>query len=553
MSWRTLRCALGLYATYLVIRLALGAFWVYQEYGDVNSLTKASQTSLPKDLTNLRDHSGLAAVTLADPMIRAASSLPAVGPWIRLAGEGSASISTIASDTAKLYPLVNGRAGAALGTNTVAPRIHSLFAQMHVLSGITRSIASSGIAHPKALDAAIALLAKLDRNRTVLEKYAQFGASIKSEPGTQSWLLATQNLAEARGTGGILGSFAVVKITDGKLRLAQVGSDSYLDTAGAVDYRSLPIDANSIWGMIDPADWRDLNASAHVPYAGQQLYDSWRKIFSVKLHGVIFLGQGITQNLVALAGSVSYDGHTLDGNNAADYLAKGIYADYPDPAKKNEFLAGFMRALFGRLTSGPLAIDAFIKSLDKAKTGDKLYVWSPDKSVQSRLGSWNLSGAVPTTAGNYVLASDINGGGNKLEAYLHQRQELITCLATGVNVFTDSVSNLAPKSGLPAYTSPRLDLPLGANKHVGSNLDLITVYLPVGAEATDFSLDGQPVGAGDAYDRGHEILVFMVATNPGQTRRVSVTYRLKNSSAPRIETRASLNPISTRVSLADCR
>ncbi|MFM7030066.1 MAG: DUF4012 domain-containing protein [Micrococcales bacterium] len=543
---------LGLYAIYLVIRLALGAYGVYQEYGDLKSLTTTSNAELPQALNNLRDHSGLAAAALADPLVRAASGLPSIGPWIRLADEGSASVSAIASNATMLYPLVDGRAGLVPDPKSIAGGIHTIFAQVHVLSAITAPIPSSGISHPKIVDSAIAELAKVDRNRAVLEKYAQFGAVLKQQSGTQSWLLATQNLAEARGTGGILGSFAVVRITAGKVRLAQVGSDSYLDSVGSVDHSSLPIDANAIWGMIDPADWRDLNASAHVPYAGQQLYDSWKKIFGVKLNGVIFLGQGITQNLVALAGSVSYDGHTLDSNSAADYLAKGIYADYPDPAKKNAFLAGFMRALFERLTSEPLAIDAFVNSLDNAKTGDELYVWSPDKSVESRIGSWNLSGAVPDTSGNYVLASDINGGGNKLEAYLHQRQVLTTCLATGVNVFTDSVSNLAPKSGLPAYTSPRLDLPIGANRHVGSNLDLISVYLPIGAEATDFSLDGQPIGAGDAYDRGHEILVFMVATNPGQTRTVSVTYRLKNSRSPSIETRASFNQISTRVRLTDC-
>ena len=49
---------------------------------------------------------------------------------------------------------------------------------------------------------------------------------IKDKP--QTFLLAFQNSAEARGTGGILGSYAIVKIENGKLTVQKTGSNAEL-------------------------------------------------------------------------------------------------------------------------------------------------------------------------------------------------------------------------------------------------------------------------------------------------------------------------------------
>ena len=396
------------------------------------------------------------------------------------------------------------------------------------------------------------VLSEVNQLEPQLKSMVSVGSAVlASKPGSD-WLVATQNLAEARGTGGILGSYAVVSLTKSGVKLVEAGSDQTLAKYGPVNYRSLPVDTSLIWG-VEPKLWQDLNPSMHAPYTGQQIYDSWLGFKHQKLAGVIFIGQGWAQNLVGLVGPVVVDGTALDASNTADFLAKGIYAKYSDVAKKNDFVKQLMKTLGAQLAAGKFDLTGFTKAVQANQTGDKLFAWSTSHRAQKALIADSAAGYVDGRLGNRVWVGVNNGGGNKIDAYISAsidyRVEVPTAVRkrTSVSNLAITLTNKAPKAGLPAYVNGRLDLAAGAKYQPGSNIDLVTVYLPIGANLSGFLVNNQPFSVHDDVDRGRELVSFRIELDPGESKTLWLAWNLEGKyaldSRPLVTTNSSFNRV----------
>ena len=390
-----------------------------------------------------------------------------------------------------------------------------------------------------------------------------FATVLANPTVNQRWFVATQNLAEARGTGGLLGSYAILNVKNGKITLAEAGSDTKLLAAGGVNHSALPAELNDVWG-VDLNDWRDFNVSAHVPYSGEIIAASWKKAFKQSIDGVLFMGQGTVAEMVAATGPITVQGRTLVAEETQSFLSKGVYAAYPDPAKKNKFVARFMQSLFAKLVTSPPNLPSLLGFVSTQKSADKVYAWSADADTQTDNVAQGIAGVVSETEGSQTWFTLNNAGGNKLDAWLQLKASysLGQCGAVTADGFAGRkgfmavvVRNNAPKSGLPAYTSPRLDLVPGTDYTVGSNRTLLTVYAPVGASAASFKINGKTATAWAAVDRKHPIYVFELQVDPGSTQTVQLEWvepvtNLEGHSTqtvPSLTVPAMLNPVQTRV------
>ena len=378
----------------------------------------------------------------------------------------------------------------------------------------------------------------------------------------QTWFVATQNLAEARGTGGILGSFAIVKIDSGRLSLAGAGSDQDLDRLGRVDPRVLPKNLQVLWGGT-PDEWRDMNVSSHVPYFAKQIYETLAAK-EIAIDGVIVLGQGTVAKLVAATGGMNIDGVQVDSRNIGDFLAKGVYEKYEDVGAKNAWVKAFMHKLFARLSKRDFDYGGIWRSATEELSGDRISAWAKSDQLQSRFLQDGVAGEVSSQPGSVAQISFNNAGGNKLDAYLklEARYSLGKC-----DVMTDLgllgrrakldmlISNDAPKRGLPKYVTPRADLFPGQKLILGSNRTLVSVYAPVDSTIDFFTLNGKTVFASQGFDHKHPVWVFDLSTKPGRSYRLianwvepTVDASGKNTqTAPRLIAPVALNPVKTSV------
>ena len=534
--------ALVLVFLYGVIRLVIMGASLGSTYDELKKV-QASTTDFNTVATSLAksvNSSAAAASAANDPIVQTWNWIPFIGSDFAALGTVSRDGHQILQAAEQVFNFTNSlkQAKGPINTNTVAALRDSVVSLNDSLqtanddfAGIKPADLHFGLGDK--VTTAKALIGKTASAMAVATPMVKIGASLIGAKGTQHWFIATQNLAEARAQGGIIGAYAIVTVKDGKISLSRFGSDIELNSMGPINFSSYPQELRDLWG-VNLADWRDINASANAPYAGQLVYDGWKQHTGQSLDGVIFVGQGTVAHLAAAGGDINVRGNALNENNIVDFLAKGIYAKYPDVGTKNAVVTEVMKALFSNLTTKKLDTNAFFASLANEKTGDRLVAWSSHKDVQQTFTEQGVAGVVSTQMGPNALVTVNNAGGNKLEAYAHVMAKY-TQGRCGLQTFegyyarestiTVNVTNGAPKSGLPAYVTPRLDEDFGfAPRPKGSNRELISIYGPVGSNDDGFFVNGESYFASAGVDRGHPVWVFDIELQPGETKHIKVKF-----------------------------
>ncbi len=381
---------------------------------------------------------------------------------------------------------------------------------------------------------------------------------VLSGDSERTWFVALQNLAEARGTGGIIGAYAILNIDDGAVKMTKSGSDRDLVPTRA-PLTGIPAGYQQIWGTT-PYDIRSVNVSPNFPITGQFVQNEWKAVSGQDLDGVLAIGQGTVQYMLAATGPITIDGETVTAKNVVQFLSLGVYQKYPDATDKNAFVGKLVGQIFTRLQNGQFDLESLLSATAATPTSDRLLAWSNHADVEKQITAAGFDGSVPTAYGPTTAVAVNNGGGNKLEQFLHMSVDysLGTCKSDYLRAgtMTISLTNSAPTSGLPAYVTPRLD---GAHAPVGSNLELVSVYAPVNSGHTTATLDSKAVSGYAGVEDVLSLYVFPVELNPGQTRKLIVRWDEPTAgpsvvdvlgSRPSVITSPSLNPIKVTTNVA---
>jgi hypothetical protein len=116
-----------------------------------------------------------------------------------------------------------------------------------------------------ALQTQISDLAELLDNTTLA---ARLVPSMMGVDGPRSYFMGFQTNAEARGTGGLLGGFGILRFDDGTATVERLGRNSELNKPFAP--LDLGMEFLAQYGPSNPTtDFRNSNLSPHFPYAAQ--------------------------------------------------------------------------------------------------------------------------------------------------------------------------------------------------------------------------------------------------------------------------------------------
>lgn len=562
----TLVCALVAWTALVASRVsnAASALASVVEFSGVvqHDIKNADLEALSVDLRTLDDRTQSLLVAVSDPVLSAGvEGLPYIGAHldaVRDIASAVAGLTFAARPLATVLPALAPDKLVSDGqydTATLA-KLDSTMREIQAQLGV--SIKQVAAIDASALDDRVANVVT-----TVLDTLQQAGTLVDQvEPlvgilpvvlgqsGSHKWLVVLQNLAEARGTGGILGAYAVLDVDDGHLAMAASGSDRDLIPT-PVPFTGLPEDVTTLWGQsID--DIRSVNVSPNFPYAGRLYANSWKAVSGEDVDGVLAFGQGIVQYLLAATGAVTIDGETVDASNVVQFLSLGVYEKYPDATDKNAFVSKLVAEIFQRLQKGAFDLPTLLSATATTATSDRLLAWSPDADTQAELEADGYAGELPTGFGPDTAVAINNGSGNKLEQFLHVTADysLGTCNADFLRDgnLTLTLTNSAPTSGLPSYVTPRSDR---SDAPVGSTLEIVSVYTPVGSGDGVATLDGKSVGGYIGTETNHPLFVFAVDLDPGESRTITMTWQEPTAgpsvvdtlpSQPQLIVPPSLNP-----------
>jgi hypothetical protein len=374
------------------------------------------------------------------------------------------------------------------------------------------------------------LLATLDRVAPAMEN-AAVGARLLppmlGEGGLRRYLLVFQNPAEARGTGGMPGAYAVLTADKGSLALPEFGRDT--DMAGTRPKIDLGAEFAAMYGQYDSVmTWPNSNMSPHFPYAARIWSAAWHAKSGERMDGVLSLDPGALAGLLAAVGPARMaDGTLVTAANVVDLTERTNYVMYPDPVKRKAFLLNVARAAAGRLLTAAgdsQRRPALLRGLYEVLGSGQMTAWSAHANEQRELAARPVGGSVPEGPGPYAGLVVNNAAGTKLDYYLDRALEWSPgrCTGDGREVTVKAVlTNRAPAGGLPSYVTDRLDKPAHGTRK-GDNRLIVSYFATADARLVEASLDGKRPFSSPGTERGHPVYTFDVEVPRGQSRTLTL-------------------------------
>lgn len=416
---------------------------------------------------------------------------------------------------------------------------------------------------------------------------AKLAPSMLGADGPRTYLMAFQNNAEARGTGGLLGGFGVIRFENGTPTIDLLAPNTELDQATAkID---LGPDFNQQYEFANPyTDYRNSNLSPNFPYAARIWKSMWEEQSGITVDGVITVDPVALSYLLGATGPVTLaDGEVINQENVVELTQSTAYSRFkpleppdipPDPAGRwcsfghcsttvyraeqarinseaasalrKKYLQAIATAVVKKVT-GPLsAPQKFLNALGRAASEQRIAVWSAHPSEQAVLENTPLAHMVPDDSAPYAQVIINNLSGNKMDYYLRREIEYAAdgCDSDRRNsTITVKLSNIAaPGAALPEYVAGLQGLApwISLKAPNGTMVSSVRVLATKGSTLLSVTSNGERTQAITHRENGRPSFEVQVAIPPGQSG--DLTFRLSEPTSPG-EPRVPIQPLIDNV------
>ncbi|KWX57719.1 hypothetical protein ASJ79_10700 [Mycobacterium sp. NAZ190054] len=365
--------------------------------------------------------------------------------------------------------------------------------------------------------------------------------------GPRTYFMGFQTNAEARGTGGLLGGFGVLRFENGAPMVDDLGKNTELtDAVATVD---LGPEFDQQYGFTNPkTDYRNSNLSPHFPNAAQIWKSMWAQKTGMNVDGVIAIDPIALSYVLAAVGSVTMpDGEVITKDNVVELTESTAYIRFPtDQVARKNYLQDIANLVVQKVTAPVDSPRALLDALGKAVGERRIAVWSASPEEQALLEQTPLAHIVPNDPAPYANVVINNLGGNKMDYYLERSIEYVADGCDGqtrMSTVTVRVKNTAPADApLPEYVAGTEGLVSNVPFEVPSGTMVSSVRLLATTNASMVSVlaNGERIPFTQSSERGHPTYEVQVLIPPGQSGELS--FRLSEPTAAG-EARVPIQPL----------
>ena len=301
------------------------------------------------------------------------------------------------------------------------------------------------------------------------------------------YLLVFQNNAEMRGSGGFLGSYALVDFREGKIRNLEVpGGGSYDTEAGLTEKVKAP---EPLW-LVNP-QWHfwDANWWPDWPTTAKNLMWFYEKSDGPSVDGVISFTPSVIEKLLTVTGPIDMTkdyGLVITSDNFWEQVeltaerdnlvrtnpAAVSHLPVGEKAKPKKIIGDFMAKIMEVL---PQKMDKenILKLLsisENSLASKQLMFYFNDPSLEAAISSRNWGGVMSSAPMDYLMVTNTNIAGSKTDRVISENinhQAAVSADGSIIDTVTITRTHLASKN-----------MPLVGVR----NVDWMRVYVPVGSE-----------------------------------------------------------------------
>lgn len=425
---------------------------------------------------------------------------------------------------------------------------------------------AAAIADPRYIslmsDARSELQSQISNITSIIENAAlaaRLAPSMMGADGPRNYFMGFQTNAEARGTGGLLGGYGILRFENGVPSVDTLAPNT--DLADAVAPIELGLEYDQQYGFAQPfTDFRNSNLSPHFPYAAQIWKAMWAEQTGVEVDGVIAIDPVALSYILGAVGPVTMpDGEVISEDNVVELTESTAYFRFPtDQTARKQYLQDIANAVVTKMTGQVQSPRRLLDALGRAVSERRIAVWSASPPEQELLEQTALAHALPSDGAPYAAVVVNNLGGNKLDYYLRTQVEYAAddcrgeTRASTVNV---ELTNAVPSEPLPNYVASAegLSSDLLIAVPPGTNITSVRLFATKGAELSSALLNGERVPAIINTERGHPVFEVQVIIPPGQSADVS--FQLSEPTAPgkpRAPSQALVETVVPNVLVPEC-
>lgn len=531
VAWRT-------YQAYTHLQAASDQ--VSQLQAEIKDITAIDLTATDRTVASLQSDAAKADSAVSDPLFRLASHLPWVGPNLHAVSEVAGTVNSLSVDVLpSLVQIARTITPAALAPKNGAIDLAPIEAAAPLLQKADAAVNTSRVRlaaiNRSALvkqvnDAVLKLWAKLDQASSVTATGARVTRLLPpmlGAAGPRTYLLAFQNLAEVRATGGIFGSYATVRVDHGLITVVDRGRSSNEFGYFQPPIQTFDAKITNLYSKLLGVYPQDVNLRPDFPTAAAIYAKMYTARKGTVIDGVIATDPvALSYAMTGMSPIDVGDGVSLTSDNIVSMLLSTAYAKFPDfedQSRRDDFLANATTVAFTRVLSGSSNAASMFSGLKQAAAERRVLLWSANATEQADIMQTGLAGSLSERAGDPSIGVFLNDGtGAKLDYYLNNSVRIVpaTCHPDGRRELRAQItlSYDAPKTGLPAYVlgSSAIGLKYGLETNV-------LVFAPVGGGVVSATRDGSPVPFQRGEDRSREVAQVTITLMPGTSTVLDVT------------------------------
>lgn len=285
--------------------------------------------------------------------------------------------------------------------------------------------------------------------------------------GNKHILVLMENNNELRPTGGFMGTFGDLKVSEGSMTSMEISSIYDLD--GQLQEKIRPpfpiLAINDRWYL------RDANWFADFPMTAKKISSFYEKEKGGTPDAIIVLTPNIIQDLLKLTGPINLPryGLALDADNFVEVTQVASSVNYSKVDNKpKQILADLFPVLLKKINElkkeqVPLLFEALQKNL----TEKQMAIYFRDSAAQQAVSAFDWSGQLLPADRDYLNIVSSNLNGSKTDLYVDQSVNLISTIGIEGQVIDELTITRTNKM-------PRLDNT--------QNSSFMRVFVPQGAK-----------------------------------------------------------------------
>jgi Protein of unknown function (DUF4012) len=343
--------------------------------------------------------------------------------------------------------------------------------------------------------------------------------------GPRHYFIGASNPAELRGSGGLIGAYAILTIDQGRLSLSDFRPIQSIRHPALEQVPSPSAEYSSNFDFFRHAAdgfWLNINMSPDFPLDAKAIWLAYRQSTGQALDGIIVADPFALKALMHVTGPVDVGktGLTVTESDIVPFVTNQAYALFGNNEERKRVLGRVAGSVLESFLGGSSAAVDRLRAALAAFSDGHLKVWSNDPSMERGLADTTAGGSYRPSGTDSLSVVTNSSSGTKLDYY--QARSITYDVQLGpAGMATASASveigNPSPTSGLPAYV-------IGPFKHFsrepGENVALVHLYCDKGCVLQRATDGAKPIQLRRLEQAGFPFFEDYVRTSSGDTSTI---------------------------------